>query len=321
MKKKFNSSSQKEYKTLKRMSIHPNIVRLHESFLGPSKEFYFIMEYMNGGNLYQYINEHKERKQTIKASDVKSILVQILSALNHIHQVECIFHRDMKPENILITDSLIVKLADFGLATDIKKITPYTDYVCTRWYRAPEVLLKSSSYSFQIDLWAVGVIFAELITLHPLFPGTSEIDQLSRICNILGTPSSTSKGEWKQGIKLAHKIGFQFPKTVHGVDSLATVLLPHTLSDQGLDLLSQLLQFNPCKRINSTNALLHPYFNSYPSSLPRATSFPSIIYQYQNTRLKRSASDLSIPPIKKTGLWAHLNILFWQEKKKHISKA
>lgn len=235
MKKKYNSSSQKEYKTLKRMTVHPNIVRLHESFLGPSKEFYFVMEYMNGGNLYQFINDRKECNEIIEAEDIKSILFQILSALNHIHQVESIFHRDMKPENILITDSLIVKLADFGLATDIKKLTrsPYTDYVSTRWYRAPEVLLKSSSYSFQIDLWAVGTIFAELITLHPLFPGISEIDQIYRICNVLGTPSSSSSastrtslqpnfinptyhigigGEWKEGIKLAHKIGFQFPK-------------------------------------------------------------------------------------------------------------
>lgn len=232
------------------MTFHPNIVQLFESFIGPTKDFYFIMEYMNGGNLYQYINDHKEANEIIEFNEIKTILYQILSALEHLHTVEGIFHRDMKPENLLITTDhfnvTTVKLADFGLAADIKKLTraPYTDYVSTRWYRAPEVLLKSPNYSSPIDLWAVGTIFAELITLNPLFPGHSEIDQLFRICQVLGSPSTlittntksyailqppsfiTSKsrniipqkntigigGEWKDGVKLAHKMGFQFPK-------------------------------------------------------------------------------------------------------------
>lgn len=264
MKKKFNTYSEcknlKEYKTLKRMSFHPNIVQLFESFIGPTKDVYFIMEYMNGGNLYQFINERKEANEIINFKEVRSILYQILSALHHLHSVEGMFHRDMKPENLLITTDnynvTTVKLADFGLAADIKKLTraPYTDYVSTRWYRAPEVLLKSSNYSAPIDLWAVGTIFAELITLEPLFPGLSEIDQLFRICQVLGSPSSSSTtataaistnaksyailqppsfitsksrhptvtdmsqvgigGEWKDGVKLAHKLGFQFPKVV-----------------------------------------------------------------------------------------------------------
>lgn len=238
MKKKFNSNNLKEYKTWKRISFHPNIVQLYETFLGPTtKEFYFIMEYMNGGNLYQFINQHKDLNQPIKQKEIKSILYQILSALSHLHTKEHIFHRDMKPENLLIAiaaDQVItIKLADFGCAADIKKrSTPNSDYVSTRWYRAPEVLLKSSNYSFPIDLWAVGTIFAELITLNPLFPGQSEVDQLFRICNLLGSPSTCCTaekkkalnypppsqqennigGEWKEGIKLARKMGFEFPK-------------------------------------------------------------------------------------------------------------
>jgi serine/threonine protein kinase len=135
MKKKFNSYSEctnlKEYKMLKRMSFHPNIVQLYETFITPTtKEFYLIMEYMNGGNLYQFINERNETNRIINLEEIKSILLQILSALSHIHQVEGIFHRDMKPENLLISyhpyhnkcgDNIIIKLADFGLAADIKK--------------------------------------------------------------------------------------------------------------------------------------------------------------------------------------------------------
>lgn len=98
------------------------------------------------------------------------------------------FHRDIKPENLLCNGPDLVKIADFGLAREIRSRPPFTDYVSTRWYRAPEVLLRSTNYSSPIDLWAVGCIIAELYTLQPLFPGRSEIDQIFRICSVLGTP-------------------------------------------------------------------------------------------------------------------------------------
>ncbi len=112
------------------------------------------------------------------------------------------FHRDLKPENLLCSGMDVVKLADFGLAREIRSQPPYTDYVSTRWYvypmfivepfpryRAPEVLLRSLNYNSPIDLFAVGCIMAELFTLKPLFPGDSEIDMIYKICSVLGTPS------------------------------------------------------------------------------------------------------------------------------------
>ncbi|GAN02765.1 conserved hypothetical protein [Mucor ambiguus] len=291
MKKKLNGDHIKEYNTLKKLTAHPNIVKLYETFIDTTKDFYFVMEYMNGGNLYQFIKDRKEAFDNIQASEVKIILFHILSGLHHIHHVEGIFHRDMKPENLLISydnDTLLVKLADFGLATSIKSKPPYTIYTSTRWYRAPEILLRSSTYSYPIDLWAVGTIFAELVTLRPLFPGQSEIDQLFRICQVLGSPGTTSTvlrkksyhqllthqkipsplvnmhtgigGEWKDGVKLAQKMGFQFPKISPRIDCLSSVLQPHPISNDGLDLLSKLLQFDPYKRITSSEALNHPFF-------------------------------------------------------------
>lgn len=99
------------------------------------------------------------------------------------------FHRDLKPENLLCNGAELIKIADFGLAREIRSRPPYTDYVSTRWYRAPEILLRSTTYNSPIDIWAVGCIAAECYTLRPLFPGNSEIDQLFRICSVLGTPT------------------------------------------------------------------------------------------------------------------------------------
>jgi serine/threonine protein kinase len=168
------------------------------------------------------------------------------------------FHRDMKPENLLVTTtgladyltapalkminsnrarefdslaerekiekdvSVIVKLADFGLAREIMSKPPYTEYVSTRWYRAPEVLLRSTEYGAPVDMWALGTILAEMLNLKPLFPGVSEIDQVYRICEIMGDPGgnygtdetgrAVGGGSWNSGIKLAKKVGFSFPK-------------------------------------------------------------------------------------------------------------
>ena len=101
------------------------------------------------------------------------------------------FHRDIKPENLLMRGDTC-KVADFGLVREVRSLPPYTDYVSTRWYRAPEVLLRSPRYSSPIDMFAVGCILAELYTLQPLFPGTSEIDQITKVCNILVSNSIAS---------------------------------------------------------------------------------------------------------------------------------
>jgi serine/threonine-protein kinase ICK len=119
------------------------------------------------------------------------IMHQILQGLNFMHK-HGFFHRDIKPENLLCMGPELIKIADFGLSREIRSRPPYTDYVSTRWYRAPEVLLRSTNYSSPIDVWAVGCIMAELYTLQPLFPGRSEVDQLFRICSVLGTPSKVS---------------------------------------------------------------------------------------------------------------------------------
>lgn len=130
---------------------------------------------------------HTVREKPFPEPVIRSILYQIFQGLNYMHK-HGFFHRDIKPENLLCNGPELVKIADFGLARELRSRPPYTDYVSTRWYRAPEVLLRSTNYSSPIDLWAVGCIVSELYTLQPLFPGRSEIDQIFRICSVLGTP-------------------------------------------------------------------------------------------------------------------------------------
>ena len=108
----------------------------------------------------------------------------------------------MKPENLLVTKD-VVKIADFGLAREIRSRPPFTDYVSTRWYRAPEVLLRSPIYNAPIDIFAMGAIMAELYTFRPLFPGTSEPDELYKITSVLGTPTEQT---WADGLQLASQM-------------------------------------------------------------------------------------------------------------------
>ena len=186
-------------KSLRKLN-HPNVVKLKE-VIRENDELYFVFEYMIQ-NLYQQI---KDRDRYFSETRVKNWIYQILQSIAYLHK-HGYFHRDLKPENLLITEDT-VKLADFGLAREIRSKLPYTDYVSTRWYRAPEVLLRSPYYSAPIDVFAIGVIAAELFTLRPLFPGSSEQDELYKICSVNGTPNQET---WAEGMKLASQMGFGF---------------------------------------------------------------------------------------------------------------
>ncbi|XP_035298822.1 serine/threonine-protein kinase MAK isoform X4 [Cricetulus griseus] len=219
MKRKFYSWDEcmnlREVKSLKKLN-HANVIKLKE-VIRENDHLYFIFEYMKE-NLYQLMKD-----------------------------------RDMKPENLLCMGPELVKIADFGLARELRSQPPYTDYVSTRWYRAPEVLLRSSVYSSPIDVWAVGSIMAELYTFRPLFPGTSEVDEIFKICQVLGTPK---KSDWPEGYQLASSMNFRFPQCVP--INLKT-LIPNA-SSEAIQLMMNMLNWDPKKRPTASQALKHPYF-------------------------------------------------------------
>lgn len=236
----------REVKSLKKLN-HANVVKLKE-VIRENDHLYFIFEYMKE-NLYQLI---KERNKLFPESAIRNIMYQILQGLAFIHK-HGFFHRDLKPENLLCMGPELVKIADFGLAREIRSRPPYTDYVSTRWYRAPEVLLRSTNYSSPIDIWAVGCIMAEVYTLRPLFPGASEIDTIFKICQLLGTPKKT---DWPEGYQLSSAMNFRWPQCVP--NNLKT-LIPNA-SSEAIQLLRDMLQWDPKKRPTASQALRYPYF-------------------------------------------------------------
>nr|XP_055120103.1 serine/threonine-protein kinase MAK isoform X1 [Symphalangus syndactylus]XP_055120104.1 serine/threonine-protein kinase MAK isoform X1 [Symphalangus syndactylus]XP_055120105.1 serine/threonine-protein kinase MAK isoform X1 [Symphalangus syndactylus] len=250
MKRKFYSWDEcmnlREVKSLKKLN-HANVIKLKE-VIRENDHLYFIFEYMKE-NLYQLM---KDRNKLFPESVIRNIMYQILQGLAFIHK-HGFFHRDMKPENLLCMGPELVKIADFGLARELRSQPPYTDYVSTRWYRAPEVLLRSSVYSSPIDVWAVGSIMAELYMLRPLFPGTSEVDEIFKICQVLGTPK---KSDWPEGYQLASSMNFRFPQCVP--INLKT-LIPNA-SNEAIQLMTEMLNWNPKKRPSASQALKHPYF-------------------------------------------------------------
>ncbi|XP_020652764.3 serine/threonine-protein kinase MAK isoform X1 [Pogona vitticeps] len=250
MKRKFYSWDEcmnlREVKSLKKLN-HANVIKLKE-VIRENDHLYFVFEYMKE-NLYQLM---KDRTKLFPESVIRNIMYQILQGLAFIHK-HGFFHRDMKPENLLCMGPELIKIADFGLARELRSQPPYTDYVSTRWYRAPEVLLRSSVYSSPIDIWAVGSIMAELYTLRPLFPGTSEVDEIFKICQVLGTPK---KNDWPEGYQLAAAMNFRFPQCV----SINLKTLIPNASNEAIQLMSDMLNWDPKKRPTASQVLKYPYF-------------------------------------------------------------
>mmetsp|Transcript_35242 Transcript_35242/g.92201 ORF Transcript_35242/g.92201 Transcript_35242/m.92201 type:complete len:487 (+) Transcript_35242:303-1763(+) len=253
MKKKYPSvdhvNSLREVQALKRLNPHPNILQLIEVVYTEEAQSLDLVCELLTINLYERI---KDRKQPLATSLVKSYMYQLCKALEHMHR-NGIFHRDVKPENILLDLEDNLKLADFGSCRGIYSKVPFTEYISTRWYRAPECLLTDGYYGFKMDTWSVGCVFFEVATLRPLFPGTNELDQLDKIHGILGVPDRIVMNKIR---KNSMHMSFKFRDTPGC--GLAKCL-PHG-SAHFLDVLAGLLEYDPDERMSARQALRHPYF-------------------------------------------------------------
>jgi renal tumor antigen len=239
----------REIQALRRLAGHPNIIKLSEVLYDePTGRLALVFELMDM-NLYEAI---KGRRHYLPEDKVKQYMYELLKALDHMHR-NGIFHRDVKPENLLLLDDEI-KLADLGSCRGIYSRQPYTEYISTRWYRAPECLLTDGYYNFKMDLFAAGCVWFEIVALFPLFPGQNEMDQIQKIHNVLGTPPPELLA--RKFKRNASHMDFNFPeKKGTGIERL----VPHADAEL-IDLLKKLIRYDPDERILARQALKDSFF-------------------------------------------------------------
>ena len=245
------STAIREISLLKELN-HKNIVKLCDVLHTP-KKLTLVFEFIDQ-DLKKLIDTTNGVGLDIKL--VKSFLYQLIKGMEYIHKHK-VLHRDLKPQNLLITKDNVLKIADFGLARGYGiPVKNYTHEVVTLWYRAPDVLLGSKTYGTTVDLWSIGCIFAEMVTGKPLFMGKSESDQLKKIFKVRGTPSDSYCGclrelpEW--GVN---------DNVFDSYDEVDIRKHVPNLDEDGIDLLMKFVQMEPEKRISCDEALKHPFFN------------------------------------------------------------
>jgi len=248
-----SSTTIREIALLKELQ-HVNIIKLLDVFHIERKQF-LVFEYAN-----QDLKKVMDGLSgNLDSSAVKSYLYQLLKGVSYIHKFK-ILHRDLKPQNLLVNQEGVLKIADFGLARGYGiPVKNYTHEVVTLWYRPPDVLLGNKSYLTTVDIWSIGCIFAEMVTGKPLFSGLSESNQLSKIFSIRGTPNET---RWPEAFKLPEWNSENFQQ--YSEENLGTHV--PKLDQDGLDLLNSMLQLNPDKRISANDALSHAYFSDLQKS-------------------------------------------------------
>ena len=261
-----------EVKVLEKLN-HENIVQLKEVIRDKKGEVSYIFEYCDC-NLFEFTESHRENQKLIPEPIIREIVFQITKGMKYMHSKQY-FHRDLKPENILlilnnysfnnmVPVELRVKIADFGTAKEIpiKNILPMTDYVCTRWYRPPECILKADNYNEKMDVWAIGCVMAELYNLGAIFPGENEFDQLNQILKILGTPT---RSKWPWGYFQSELFGIQLP--IYYKKDFKKIL--GYICQDGVNLLNDIFTFDPDKRPSCSKILNHPFFKT--NSKPKIT--------------------------------------------------
>ncbi|ORX74036.1 Pkinase-domain-containing protein [Linderina pennispora] len=239
-----------------RSVFHRNVVGLRYFFYsqGDKDDIYLnlVLEYVPE-TIYRVTRQYAKAKQFVPMLYVKLFMYQLFRSLNYIHSLG-ICHRDIKPQNLLVNSTTgVLKLCDFGSAKTLIAGEPNVSYICSRYYRAPELIFGATNYTGRIDIWSAGCVMAELMLGQPLFPGESGIDQLVEIIKVLGTPT-------KEQIRTMNPnyMDHRFPQIKPHPFSR---IFRNRASPEAIDLITKLLDYTPTKRLSSIQAMTHPFFD------------------------------------------------------------
>jgi mitogen-activated protein kinase 15 len=247
----------REVMLLQELNGHDNIIRLLNVIKAENDlDLYLVFDYMEA-DLFNVI-----RANILQDIHKKFIIYQILKALKFIHSAD-IIHRDLKPSNIFINSDCHIKLGDFGLARTLEH-NPHmgsivTEYVATRWYRAPEMILAAQKYGKPIDMWSVGCILYEMLVGTPLLPGKSTKDMIKMMFSVTGFPDRKEYNDIKKELKIQIDYDQLLQEKIKKKKNILQTLSKYTHDDVAIDLLLKLLVFNPGKRLTAEEALKHPY--------------------------------------------------------------
>jgi len=282
-----------------RMLSHPNIVELKNSFYtngDKPDEVYLnlVLEYVPE-TVYRVCRHYTKLKQTLPMFYVKLYSYQLLRSLAYLHAVG-VCHRDIKPQNLLLDPTTgVLKLCDFGSAKQLVEGEPNVSYICSRYYRAPELIFGSTTYTTAIDIWSAGCVIAEMLLGQPLFPGESGVDQLVEIIKVLGTPTR----EQIQAMN-SNYTEYKFPP-IKGHPW--TKVFRSRTPPEAIDLVDRLLQYTPTGRLTPLEGLAHPFFDELRQHgvlMPNGKSLPPL-FNFTEMELKGAS-----PPLLQKLLPAHV---------------
>jgi len=267
---------------------HCNVVKLKYFFhtvgdRGSSEVYlHLVLEYIPE-TLYKIARTHSRTRQNLPMILVKLYMYQLFRSLNYIHSMD-ICHRDIKPQNLLLNpETGVLKLCDFGSAKSLVGGEPNVAYICSRYYRAPELIFGATDYTTKIDIWSAGCVMAELILGEPMFPGESGVDQLVEIIKVLGTPT-------REQMKAMNPNYTEFRFPVIRARSWNRIFSSHLRTPpEAAKLVSNLLEYTPSNRLTPLGACAHPFFDELRSNtklLPNGREFPPL-FNFSDEELRK----------------------------------
>ncbi|XP_049311024.1 probable serine/threonine-protein kinase dyrk2 isoform X1 [Bactrocera dorsalis] len=262
------------YSSGEKLAEFPIDIGIFASVLKPQRDEVFlnlVLEYIPE-TVYKVARQYAKTKQTIPINFIRLYMYQLFRSLAYIHSLG-ICHRDIKPQNLLLDpETAVLKLCDFGSAKQLLHGEPNVSYICSRYYRAPELIFGAINYTTKIDVWSAGCVLAELLLGQPIFPGDSGVDQLVEVIKVLGTPTREQIREMNPNYT-----EFKFPQIKsHPWQKVFRIRTP----TEAINLVSQLLEYTPSARITPLKACAHPFFDELRqegnTTLPNGRPMPPL---------------------------------------------